>query len=122
VPDLTALYERVTRRNFTGRPVTSLENFTHPVEEDLVGPSSIDGFMIEGDATLQELDDPIVSIPTDQRTPSAADAAVAMQTAICYLVHKPTATAEDRRMLESLERKFNRLAILGRQAYLGGLE
>lgn len=119
-PDLTTLYETVTRNNPDGRPVTSLENFIHPVDENFEGVIDVAGFIVEGEPTLQELDDAIVSIPPYQLVPPAVDAVIGIQTAIRYLVHQPWSTATDLQALERIERMINRLAIEERrQAHVG---
>ncbi|KAJ5213926.1 hypothetical protein N7449_001095 [Penicillium cf. viridicatum] len=110
-PDLTTLYETATRHNPDGRTVTSLENFTHPVDEDFDVVSNVAGFIVEGEPTLQQLDDAIVSIPPEQLVPPAVDAVIGIQTAIRYLVHESWATAKDLQALERIERMINRLAI-----------
>ncbi|KAJ5502608.1 hypothetical protein N7463_005482 [Penicillium fimorum] len=110
-PDLTTLYETVTRNNPDGRPVTSLENFTHPVDEDFEGVSNVAGFIVDDEPTLQELDDAIVSIPSEQLIPPAMDAVIGIQTSIRYLVHQPWATEKELLALERIERMINRLAI-----------
>ncbi|KAI2766341.1 transcriptional regulator family: Centromere protein B, DNA-binding region [Penicillium roqueforti] len=122
-PDLTSLYGTATRNNPDGRTVISLENFIHPVDEDFEGGLNVVGFVVEGEPTLQELDDAIVSIPPEQLVPPAVDAVIGIQTAIRYLVHQPWITAMDLQGLERIERMINRLAIEERrQAHVGGFD
>ncbi|KAJ5171175.1 uncharacterized protein N7500_003958 [Penicillium coprophilum] len=123
LPDLTTLYETVARHNPDGRPVTSLENFTHPVDEDFENTSNVARFILDGETTLQELDDAIVPVPSEQLVPPAMDAVIGIQTSIRYLVHQPWTTGKDLQALERIERMINRLVIEERrQAHVGGFD
>jgi hypothetical protein len=118
-PDLTSLYETVTRSNPDGRTVTTLENFTHPVDEDFEGVLNAGGFNVEGEPTLQDMDDAIGSTLLEQLVPPAVDAVTGIQTAIRHLAHQPWATAIDIQSLERIGKMIDRTAIdERRQTYI----
>ncbi|KAJ5194334.1 hypothetical protein N7472_006800 [Penicillium cf. griseofulvum] len=121
-PDLTTLYETVTRYNSGDRPVTSLENFTHPVDEDFESVLNVAGCIVECEPTLQELDDAIVSTLPVQVAPTALDAIISIQTAHQYLVHQPWTTREDVQLLERIESMINRLATEERRREHSGFD
>jgi hypothetical protein len=118
-PDLTSLYETVTRSNPDGRTVTTLENFTHPVDEDFEGVLNAGGFNVEGEPTLQDMDDAIVPTLPEQLVPPAVDAVTGIQTAIRHLAHQPWGTATDLQALERIGKMIDRTAVdERRQAYI----
>ena len=108
--DLRSLYETVTRNNPDGRTVTSLENFIHPVDEDFEDVLNLGGFNVEGEPTLQDMDDAILPTLPEQLVRPAVDAVTGMQTAIRHLAHQPWATATDLQALERMGRMIDRAA------------
>jgi hypothetical protein len=112
-PNLTSLYQTVTRDNPENRHVIHLEGFINPVDEDLYCGAGVEGLDGNDDAMelmVNGLDDAFVPTPIDQFVPTSADAVVRLQSAIRYLVHQPWATAKDVEALERTERMMNRIS------------
>jgi hypothetical protein len=110
LPDLTALYSAVVQNN-RGLPVISLENFTHPVDEDF---ETYSGDMDDaGEAAVEQmrLDEPILPVPGHDVVPTVQDAGAGLQIAIEYLLHQPWTTPSDIQSLERVERIINRFAM-----------
>ncbi|OQD83827.1 hypothetical protein PENANT_c015G07895 [Penicillium antarcticum] len=110
LPDLTALYNTIVQNN-RGLAVISLENFTHPLDEDF--ETHLGNADDAGEALNEQirLDEPILPVPAHDTTPPAQDAGAGLQTAINYLLHQPWTTASDIQSLERVERIINRFAI-----------
>ncbi|KAJ5698966.1 hypothetical protein N7462_000971 [Penicillium macrosclerotiorum] len=110
LPEMKDLYEKIASFMVNGEVSQSLEEWLNPVEEEFIERShEMSWYNQNVDTSF--LDDPFIPIPAHEMIPTSMEAISGIQTAIRYMLHQPTTTANDVLYLETLEKVLSRRAL-----------
>ncbi|KAJ5166266.1 uncharacterized protein N7482_005047 [Penicillium canariense] len=107
LPDMTDIYNKVIRYNRGGLSTKTLEEWLNPVEEEFIDQAD-DTTWFNPTVDTSTLDEPVIHLPPQEFIPMPGEAISGIQTAMRYLLHQQTTTANDILYLETMEKVLRR--------------